>query len=103
MAIAIVLTQVRAAVRVGLALNESHPTDATWESFLENPETQETLEELATMIQDLHYSAQAAGGSYTAMLSAVDDDHKRAFECLEPLCEKLGITPDDFFVTVASS
>lgn len=103
MAIAIVLTQVRAAVRVGLALNESHPTEESWEAFLGTPDTQEALNELATMIQDLHDTVQDTGGSYTEMLKTVDDEHKRAFECLEPLCESLGITPDDFFVTIAAS
>jgi len=103
MGISLVLSQIRSAVRVGLALVESCPTEEAWDALLADPETHETLNELALLIQDVHARAEAAGGSYDATLDSLTTDHMRAVECLEPFCEKLGVPPDDFLNALAAS
>lgn len=103
MGISLVLSQIRSAVKVGLALVEACPTEEEWEAVLADPDTHETLNELALLIEDIHEQALDRGGSYEATVDSFAADHKRAVECLEPFCEKLGIPPDDFLNAIAAS
>ena len=96
---AIRLSQLRAAVRVGLALAERFPTEEEWEAEMENPEVQENLQALAEVLTDVQLDLDDADPNQVAQ--TVENHYLRSEEALLPLCERYLINPEDLLVVLA--
>lgn len=97
--LAIRLSQLRSAVRVGLALAERFPTEAEWEAEMEKPEIQENLEAVAQVLGDVQLDLDDA--TPEKVLSSVENHYDRVQEALGPLCDRYGIAQEDLLVVMA--
>lgn len=95
---AIRMSQLRAAVRVGLALAEKFPTEEAWEAEMETPEVQENLQALAEVLSDVQIDLDTAESQ--EIVQAVENHYERAEEALLPLCERYGISREDMLVVL---
>ena len=97
---AVRLSQLRSAVRVGLVLAEKYPTEADWEAEMASKDMQETLEAVSQIFGDIHGDLDAADA--TNVLQTVENHYGRVQEALEPLAERYGIASEDLLVVLAS-
>lgn len=97
--LAIRLSQLRSAVRVGLALAEKFPTEEAWEEELNKPEVQENLQAVAEIITDVQLDLDES--TPEKALQNVENHYDRAAEALLPLCERYEIAPEDLLVVMA--
>lgn len=96
---AIRLSQLRAAVRVGLALAERFPTEEEWEAEMENPETQEHLQAAAEVLTDVQLDLDESDPE--SVVETISNHYGRAEEALVPLCEHYGISREDLLVVLS--
>lgn len=94
------LSQLRSAVRVGLALAEKCPTEESWDLLMQNPDIQETLSAFAAIVEDIQQDLNTA--TPDTVMHTVLNHHGRTLEVLEPFCEHFGIEPDDLFVVLSA-
>lgn len=94
-AFALKVSQLRSFFRVGMALNEAFPTEEEFEQYMTDPETIETLNIVADLMD-------ATVASKDQEPDALDKHHGLAVEALEPLAERLNIDGDDLLVILVA-
>lgn len=95
------LSQLRSAVRVGLALAEACPTEASWDHMMEDPELQETLSAFAAIVDDIQSDLDQKSDP-DLVLDTILEHHGRSLESLDPFCEAFKIDPNDLLVVLTS-
>lgn len=100
LALALRLSQLRSAVRVGLALATACPTEESWEAMMSKPEIHETFSEFATIVDDI--LADVSRHPPDAALTQVMAHHARGLEALELFAEAMTIDPEDLLVILTA-
>lgn len=100
LALALRLSQLRSAIRVGSALAKTCPTEEAWAAVMADPEMQETLAAVAEITRDVEQDLEHAT-SDTAM-DVVANHHSRGLEALDPLAQFFGIDPEDLLVVLTT-
>jgi hypothetical protein len=98
-ALALRLSQLRSAIRVGLALAEKFPTEDSWEAAMASPEFQETASALAEVLQDVQGDLDVAPPDQ--VVETVLKHHERGLETLELFAEQLEVSADDILVVLS--
>lgn len=99
-ALALRLSQLRSAIRVGQALAKVCPTEESWEAVMSDSEVQETLSALAEIVNDITTDMETA--SPDTITDTVLRHHSRGLESLEPLCELFELDPEDMLVVLTN-
>lgn len=94
------LSQLRSAVRVGQALAQACPTEESWETIMADPELQETLSAVAEIVTDITRELETA--TPDTAIDTVLRHHTRGLEALEPLCELFQLDPEDLLVVLTA-
>lgn len=95
------LSQLRSAVRIGLALAETCPTEESWDHLMADPEIQETLSAFAAIVDDIHADLDQKNDPDRVM-DTIMEHHSRSLEALEPFCEAFSIDPNDLLVVLTA-
>lgn len=91
------LLAVRAAVRVGVMLNERFPTEDEMMEFCNNQDTVEGLEAFAEARRSVELLALQGNMTQEAVSRAIEQHHPRAMEAIEVLAEQIMVNPSDLF------
>lgn len=98
------LSRVRSLFMVGAALVATFPIDEEWWKFVEDPETIESLNALALVVNDMRLDVQMQNAQTPEdVTDAAGSHHERAMETIELLAERIGVAPDDLLNVLASA
>jgi len=100
LSLALRLSQLRSAIRVGVALATRFPDEAAWEAEVTSEEFQETMTAFAEILDDVNTDLDATP-SDDDVATTILRHHGRGLEAVELLAEKIQVPVDDL-VTVLS-
>ena len=99
LSLALRLSQLRSAIRVGLALAEHFPTEDSWEAETASEEFQETMSDLAGVLNDVQADLDTSPPEQ--VVETVLKHHARSLETLELLSAKLQVPTEDILVVLS--
>lgn len=103
LAVLLHLSRMRSEFAVARALAERFPTEAEWQSFLQDPVVHEEINALSGVIADIrggHINPVDLTPTVVAKMATPHMD--RALECVALTAERLGIATEDLLLTLVT-
>lgn len=103
LALTMELSRLRSLLLVSAALVSKFPTEEAWWALVSDPEYVESLNSLASIINDIRSDAAVTEGmTPESVAQAAERHHDRASEAIELVAEKLDVPTEDLLAVLIS-
>lgn len=97
----LILSELRSQFRVGLAVAQRFPDEASWTALTKEPELLESLDALGEIIRDIQMDSVEPTAE--AISGAVTNHYDRALEAIGPVASRLGVEDADLLAVLVNA